>query len=136
MAHFPADANQPLLVLIAGPFMSGTGGDPEKIAANRTRLESYALPIFQRGHLPLVGEWLALPIIHGAGGRQPGDGIFETYQYPVAHRLLSRCDAVLRIAGASPGADLDVECARKLGLTVYHRVEELPNRHAGLGAGS
>ena len=128
MSYLPHDSNKPLLVLIAGPFMSGTGGDPEKIAENRTRLESYALPIYQRGHLPMVGEWLALPIIHGAGGRQPGDGIFETYQYPVAHRLISRCDAVLRIAGASRGADLDVERARELGLAIYHDVAELPRR--------
>lgn len=42
MSNFAAGPNQPLLVLIAGPFMSGTGGDPEKIAVNRTRLESYA----------------------------------------------------------------------------------------------
>jgi hypothetical protein len=134
MADSPADLSKPLLVLIAGPFMSGTGGDPAKIAANRTRLESYALPIYQRGHLPMVGEWMALPIIHAAGGRQPGDGIFATYQYPVAHRLISRCDAVLRIAGASRGADLDVEHARELGLAIYRDVSELPNRNIDDGA--
>jgi hypothetical protein len=136
MLYPAADLSKPLLVLIAGPFMSGTGGDPEKIAANRTLLESYALPIYQRGHLPMVGEWMALPIIHGAGGRQPGDGIFETYQYPVAHRLISRCDALLRIGGASRGADLDVKRARELGLAIYHRVDELPNRKLDAGASS
>lgn len=57
-------AEHPMLVLIAGPYLSGTGGDPAKIAANRTRLEAAALPIYQRGHLPLLGEWLALPIYH------------------------------------------------------------------------
>ncbi|HEY2782234.1 MAG TPA: hypothetical protein VGI90_15745 [Steroidobacteraceae bacterium] len=129
MSTSSADSNRPLLVLIAGPFMSGTGGDPEKIAANRLRLESYALPIYQRGHLPMIGEWMALPIIREAGGRQPGDDIFERYQYPVAHRLLSRCDAVLRISGASRGADMDVERARQLGLSVYRDVAELPNRN-------
>jgi hypothetical protein len=128
MSNLPIDPSKPLLVLIAGPFLSGTGGDPEKIAANRARLESYALPIYARGHLPMVGEWMALPIIHAAGGRLPGDGIFETYQYPVAQRLIGRCDAVLRIAGASRGADLDVERARELGLAIYHDVAELPNR--------
>lgn len=134
MAYPTADSHKPLLVLIAGPFMSGTGGDPEKIAENRRRLEGYAFPIYQRGHLPMVGEWMALPIIHGAGGRQPGDGIFETYQYPVAQRLISRCDAVLRIAGASRGADLDVERARELGLAIFHDVAELPRRHFADGA--
>ena len=68
--------DRPLLVLIAGPYLSGTDGDPTKIAANRARLEAAALPIYERGHLPLLGEWLALPIIHAAGGREPGDAVF------------------------------------------------------------
>jgi hypothetical protein len=119
---------RPLLVLIAGPYMSGTDGDPVKVAANRARLEAMALPIYERGHLPLIGEWLALPIIHAAGGREHGDAVFEAYQYPVAHRLLERCDALLRLPGASRGADMDVARARALGLPVYASVDELPLR--------
>lgn len=121
--------------MICGPYLSGTGGDPAKVAANRARLESFALPIYARGHVPLVAEWVALPIIHAAGGRAHGDAVFEAYQYPVAHRLLSRCDAVLRIAGASRGADLDVARARELGLPVYFDVDALPLR-AVEGAGA
>jgi len=120
----------PMLVLIAGPYMSGTDGDATKIAANRARLEAMALPIFERGHLPLIGEWLALPIIHAAGGQAHGDSVFEAYQYPVAQRLLERCDAVLRLPGASRGADLDVARARALGLPVLTSVDELPLRQA------
>jgi hypothetical protein len=130
--HHPAlpHAVKPLMVLICGPYLSGTAGDPRKIAANRARLESFALPIYARGHLPMVSEWLALPIIHAAGGREPGDAVFNDYQYPVAQRLLQRCDAVLRIAGESRGADLDVARARQLGLSVYRDVAELPLRCA------
>jgi len=47
----------------------------------------------------------------------------------VARRLISRCDAVLRITGASRGADLDVERARELGLAIYRDVGELPDRN-------
>ena len=115
-----------MLVLICGPYLSGTDGDLERIAANRARLESWALPIYERGHLPLVSEWVALPIIHAAGGREAGDAVFNAYQYPVAHRLLARCDAVLRIPGASRGADLDVANAQALGLAVYTDIEQLP----------
>ena len=116
----------PWLVLIAGPYLSGTNGDPMLIAANRARLEAMALPIYQRGHLPMLGEWLALPIIHGAGGQGPDDEVFKAYQYPVARRLLQRCDAVLRIPGESRGADLDVARAKALGLPVFGDVSELP----------
>ena len=120
--------DRPWLVMIAGPYMSGTHGDPSKVAANRARLEAMALPIYERGHLPLIGEWLALPIIHAAGGREPGDSAFADYQYPVAHRLLERCDALLRLPGASRGADIDVERAQALGLPVYTSIDELPLR--------
>lgn len=122
--------NRPLLVLIAGPYMSGTNGDPARIAANRAELERHALPIYERGHLPLIGEWMALPIIHSAGGKEHGDEVFQAYQYPVAHRLIERCDAVLRLPGASRGADMDVARARELGLAVVYDVNELPLRAA------
>jgi hypothetical protein len=50
-----------------------------KIAANRARLAAFALPIYERGHLPIIAEWLALPIIHAAGdmdvARAPGLGL-------------------------------------------------------------
>lgn len=118
----------PMLILIAGPYLSGTDGDPEKIAANRARLEAQALPIYERGHLPMVGEWLALPIIHAAGGREPGDAVFQAYQYPVAHRLIERCDAVLRLPGDSRGADMDVARARERGLPIYRDLTEIPER--------
>ena len=130
----PAELSKPLLVLIAGPYQSGTNGDPAKISANRARLESFALPIYQRGHVPMLGEWAALPIIQAAGGRVEGDEVFNAYQYPVAHRLLQCCDAVLRIPGESRGADLDVAHALKLGLPVYGDVDELPQRTGEAGA--
>ena len=97
-------------------------------AENRARLEAAALPIYERGHLPMLGEWLALPIIHAAGGQTPGDAVFHAYQNPVAERLLLRCDAVLRLPGASRGADMDVARARARGLPVVHHVDELPLR--------
>lgn len=121
---------QALLIMMAGPYMSGTGGDPEKIAANRARLESYCLPIYNKGHLAVVGEWFALPIMHWAGSKHHGDSVFDAYQYPVAQRLIARCDAVLRISGSSRGADMDVAHAKALGLQVFYSVDEIPDANA------
>jgi hypothetical protein len=118
--------NAPLLILIAGPYFSGTNGDQAKIAANRARLESYAQPIYARGHLPMISEWMALPIIHASGEMVSDDATFTQNQYLVAQRLLRRCDAVLRIVGASRGADGDVAFATALGLTIYHHVDQIP----------
>ncbi|HEY9757655.1 MAG TPA: DUF4406 domain-containing protein [Oculatellaceae cyanobacterium] len=120
-----------LSVLIAGPYRSGTGGDPEKIAKNLRYLESFALPIFEAGHLPFIGEWLALPIVNAAidavgnPTEQTLAELSEQYLYPVAHRLIERCDAVLRVPGESNGAELDVKVARQLGLKVFYSLDEL-----------
>jgi hypothetical protein len=116
-----------MLILIAGPYRSGTGDDPEKMAANVRQMESYALPIFRLGHIPVLGEWFALPLLHQAGSKQVGDEAYREIFHPVAERLLEKCDAVLRIGGASEGADLMVEVARAKGLQIYTHLEQIPS---------
>ena len=115
-----------MLILVSGPYLSGTDGDPDKIAKNLAAMEAMALPIFERGHLALVGEWLAWPVIRAAGGSNHHDAVFKQYQYPVAHRLLSRCDAVYRIPGASNGADLECAKAREMGLPIFTALDQIP----------
>lgn len=113
------------LILIAGPYRSGTQGDATLIAHNLQRLEAAALQVYQRGHVPVIGEWLALPLAKAAGSRYLGDEISESLLYPVAHRLIAQCDAIFRIEGASKGADKDIEVAEKLGLKVYYAIEQI-----------
>jgi hypothetical protein len=122
----PMNRPKPLVILIAGPYRSGTNGDPLRIAQNLDRLESFALSIYKAGHIPVIGEWVALPLMKQAGSLKLGDAISEQYLYPVASRLLERCDAVLRIEGESKGADEDLRLARQRGLQVYWRVEDVP----------
>ncbi|HET9330235.1 MAG TPA: hypothetical protein VFO23_06895 [Steroidobacteraceae bacterium] len=115
-----------MMILVAGPYRSGTADDPMLTAANLARLEAATLPLFRAGHIPVIGEWLALPLLRPAGARRPGDAAYEEICYPVAHRLLERCDAVLRLPGRSNGADQDVRRALELGLPVYRRLEDVP----------
>ena len=115
-----------MMILIAGPYRSGTGDDPEKMASNVRLMESYALPIFRMGHIPVLGEWFALPLVHLAGSKQVGDEVFNEIFHPIAERLLGKCDAVLRVGGSSMGADLMVQVARQNGLQVYTRLEDIP----------
>jgi hypothetical protein len=117
---------QPLLILIAGPYRSGTGDDPARLAANLQALEAAAWPLFRAGHVPMIGEWVALPVMRGAGSTGVGDPVSEQVLYPTAERLLQHCDAVLRLPGASTGADQDVRIARERGLPVYERIEDVP----------
>jgi hypothetical protein len=116
----------PKLILIAGPYRSGTGDDPELMARNLARLEEAAWPIFNAGHIPMIGEWVALPVLRSAGIDGPTDPLAEQVMYPTADRLLEHCDAVLRLPGDSKGADQDVAIARERGLPVYHSLEEIP----------
>lgn len=115
-----------MLILIAGPYRSGTNDDPLLMQRNLNRLEAVALPLFELGHIPMIGEWVALPLLQLAGSKKPGDEAYEKILYPVAHRLLEKCDAVLRLEGASKGADEDVRIALQRGLKVYYRIEDVP----------
>ena len=117
---------EPLMILVAGPYRSGTDGDPARIAANVAAMTEVSLALFRRGHLPVMGEWFALPLIEEA--RRLGDdpGADEEIFHPVAERILARCDACLRIGGPSEGADRMVATARALGKTVYHDLGEVP----------
>ncbi len=117
---------KPMMILVAGPYRSGTNDDPEKISANVELMESIALPIFRLGHIPMLGEWLALPLVRLAGSTRVGDEPFNEIFHPIAERLLDKCDAVLRIGGASQGADLMVEVGRKKGLPIYTRLDDIP----------
>lgn len=115
-----------LMILIAGPYRSGANGDPAKMADNVRVMEEYALPLFRAGHTPIVGEWIALPLIHLAGSTHVGDAAFDEIFDPVAERLVMHCDAVLRVGGASKGADDMVAAARARGAAVFHTLREVP----------
>jgi hypothetical protein len=127
--HMP----ETLMILISGPYMTGTNGDEAAIANNLKTMESYALPIFEKGHIAVVGEWLAWPVIRNAGGDSHTSEQFRTYQYPVAHRLLEKCDAVLRIPGESRGADLEMAKAKEMGKRIFYSIDEIPTL-SGSGA--
>ncbi|WP_292864952.1 DUF4406 domain-containing protein [Microbacterium sp.] len=97
------------------------------MAQNLKRLEAAAWPIFQAGHVPMIGEWVALPVLESAGASGPTDPLAAEVMYPTAERLLQHCDAVLRLPGESRGADQDVTIAQRRGIPVYYALQEIPN---------
>jgi hypothetical protein len=74
----------------------------------------------------MIGEWVALPVMRAAGSTAVGDPISEEILYPTADRLLHHCDAVLRLPGASQGADQDLRIATERGLPVFYRLDDVP----------
>ena len=118
----------PRMILVAGPYRSGTDSDPARIQANVEAMTRTSLALWRRGHLPVMGEWFALPLIEaaeadGVAGAAADTAIF----HPIAERLLARCDGCLRIGGSSDGADRMVRVARELGKDVYHDLDEVPD---------
>jgi hypothetical protein len=119
------------MILIAGPYRSGTNDDPERMTQNVRFMETFALRIFRGGHIPVVGEWLALPLAQLAGSRIAGDSAFDEVFHPIAIRLLEKCDGVLRVGGPSAGADEMVRIGRELGLEIYSSLDEIAANPAG-----
>jgi hypothetical protein len=70
------------MILIAGPYSSGTGGDPELMAANLACLEAASWPVSQAGHVPMIGEWVALPVLRSAGAGGPTGPVAEPDDVP------------------------------------------------------
>jgi hypothetical protein len=116
-----------MMILVAGPYRSGTDDDPDRIAVNLRAMNEAALILFRRGHVPVTGEALALPLIVLAGSARIGDAVFDEIFHPLAERLVRRCDACLRIGGPSRGAEEMVTIARESGRLVFRSTDEVPD---------
>ena len=118
---------KPQMILVAGPYRSGTNDDPVKIAANVAAMTDASLALFRAGHLPVMGEWFALPLIEAAGSKAIGDEVFNSIFHPIAVQLIDHCDAVLRIGGPSAGADEMVKTAQEKGKMIFLDKASIPS---------
>lgn len=118
--------NRSLMILVAGPYRNGTNDDPALIEANVNAMTDMALKLYNMGHMPVLGEWFALPLIEAAGSKETGDEIFNKLFHPVAVKLIDHCDAILRIGGASAGADEMVNTGRKKNKVIFLDERDIP----------
>ncbi len=107
-------------IMIAGPYRSGAASEADR-QRNLAELNRNALEVFRRGHTPVIGVNLALPIIETAGADD-----YEAIMMPVSLALADRCDGILRIGGWSPGADDEIERVRRRGGKVFRSLDEIP----------
>lgn len=107
--------------MVAGPYRAGSS-DPEVWAENLRVLNASANAVFRKGHVPIVGVNMALPMIERAGSAS-----YEAILMPLSLGLTERCDAILRIEGASKGADAEVERFRQRGRPVFRALDEIPD---------
>ncbi len=112
---------KPLWIMVAGPYTSGAA-DEDALARNLAAMNLAAVEVWKRGHVPVIGVNMALPVIGMAGDDQ-----FEAIMMPLSMALAERCDAVLRVGGPSKGADQEVELIRKKGGQVFRDPAEIPD---------
>jgi hypothetical protein len=86
-----------------------------------------ALELHRMGHLPVMGEWFALPLIEEAGSQKIGDKVFNEIFHPIAIRLIDHCDAILRIGGPSAGADEMVKVGKLKNKIIFLNKEQIPD---------
>ncbi len=106
-------------IMVAGPYSAGNA-DAAARARNLRALNAAALTVFERGHIPVIGVNLALPVIECAGAER-----YDDIMMPLSLALAERCDAVLRIAGQSAGADTEVARFVAAGKPVFRSVDEV-----------
>jgi hypothetical protein len=106
--------------MIAAPYTSG-GADAALRAARLAEMNHAALALLRLGHVPVIGVNMALPIIAAAEG-----DVFDEVMMPISLALAERCDAVLRLGGASQGADQEVARFTQAGKQVFHTLADIP----------
>lgn len=110
-----------MYIMIAGPYSTGST-DRNKWKQNHKKMNKCAYEVYLMGHIPVIGVNSALPIIETVGFDK-----FEELMMPISLAMADRCDAVLRIGGASKGADQEVEIFKEKGLPIYYDINEIPS---------
>ncbi len=110
-------------IMIGGPYATGAKSAAER-AANLVHLNAAALAIFRKGHVPIIGVNLALPVIAAAGDDAASEA---EIMMPLSLALAERCDAFLRIGGHSVGADHEMARFVAAGKRVFRSIEEVPS---------
>ena len=75
--------SEPLMILIAGRYRSGTNDHPMLIQTNVDAYDRYCAKAVPTGSSSGLGEWFALPMMERAGSRPIGDAIFGEIFHPV-----------------------------------------------------
>ena len=108
-------------IMVAGPYRGGSP-DVELWASNLRRLNESALALHRAGHVPVIGVNMALPVIEAAGGERA----YTEIMMPMSLALSDRCDACLRVGGASRGADEEVARFVASGRPVFWALSDVP----------
>lgn len=106
-------------IYVASPYTAST---PELIRHNVNVAIDAGLKLWKKGHVPFIPH-----LTHFVDERAAISGVPMHYDEYLAWdtEWLEACDAILYL-GSSPGADFELENAKRLGLEIFYSVEEVP----------
>lgn len=110
-----------LWIMVSGPYTSGAPTKEDR-DNNLKAMNIAAVEIFKKGHVPVIGVNMALPIIDFAAPE-----MFDAIMMPLSLALAEKCDAVLRIGGKSVGADEELELIKANGGEIFFNLEDVPH---------
>ncbi len=108
-------------IMVGGPYTSGARDAAER-QKNLDAMNGAAMAVFQKGHVPIIGVNLALPIIAVAG-----EDRFDEIMMPISLAAAERCDAFLRVGDPSVGADQERDSFIARSLPVFHDPGDIPD---------
>ncbi len=115
-------------IMVAGPY-GLTSQPPEKRRENWIELQEAARAVFRKGHVPVVGLNLALPLLLTLDfpfWNQNVDASIVQMIDQLSVAMASRCDAILRIGGPSGGADAEVAAVQAKGGLIFYSIADVP----------
>ena len=113
-----------MYIMIAGPYTEGST-NRDKWKSNHKKLNEFGYKVHLKGHIPIIGVNVALPIIETVGFDK-----FDELMMPISLAIAQKCDAVLRVGGYSIGADKEVDIFKNRGLPIYYNLDDIPNSNS------
>ena len=106
-----------MLIAVAGPYSAETAEQRQK---NLAALNKAAAAVMKRGHIPVIGVNVALPVLEW----DPEVDRYEAIM-TISLALVDKCDAIL-VIGESRGVKRERDLIRAKSLRVYEDISDVP----------
>ncbi len=111
-------------IYVAGKYNAPTDGERLR---NTNKAIDVGIKIINKGHyahIPHTTHWIEKRMDYNGEPARP-----NSYWYDFDNKIMVVMEGFIKICndGESKGADLEEALARKLGLKIFHSLEEIPN---------
>lgn len=117
------NSKKKIKIYVAGPYTpidSNLHDAPRIASKNVNNAIKAGIEIIKKGHIPFIPH--LTHYIH----LESDDPFSKEIYYEYDMTWLKLCDALLYL-GSSPGADNELEIAKKLNFKIYYKIEDIPS---------